>query len=214
VVFDPFAGTGATVVAAHDLGRKWLAIDINSRYRPMCYERLAEECSPPGRSAAETNPLRDANLKLRQLKYPVLLYKRIAPGMRLTVNDIPVLAVKQGSHQRRPSPNWVTNCQIVIALRDGLKPKRARELAQAIEEHQQIPPLSKFQVEADVRVLPMEELKGARLFPSGGKVSVYTRGHFWRAMRKVAAESIAAFPNRSKFPLLVSDINVDERPAY
>jgi DNA modification methylase len=214
VVFDPFAGTGATVVAARDLGRKWLAIDINSQYRSMCHKRLAEEGTLPGHKAVDASTLRDANLKLRQLKFPVLLYKRLAPGLRLTVNDIPLLVVKRGTNQRRPAPNWVTNCQIVIALRDGIKTKRARELAQGIEQHLLIPPLSKFQVEADVRAMQIEELGITRLFPNEGKLSVYTCGHFWQAAKRVPAESVTTLPNKSIFPLLVSDINIDEQPAY
>ena len=43
VVFDPFAGTGTTVLAAEELGRRWLALDINRKYREMFYRRFAHE---------------------------------------------------------------------------------------------------------------------------------------------------------------------------
>jgi DNA modification methylase len=93
VVFDPFAGTGASLVAAEALGRKWLAIDINPHYRDMCYKRLAEEANDHTAEIKESKSLRDANLYLRQLKYPVLLYKRIAPGLEPVPKG--VSAVKQ-----------------------------------------------------------------------------------------------------------------------
>ena len=214
LVFDPFAGTGASVVAAQALGRKWLATDINHRYREMCYKRLAEDCAVHSQAAAKTGSLRDTNLSLRQLKYPVLLYKRLAPGLRLTVEDVPLLAVRRGSHLKQASPNWVSDSRVVIAVRNGMKSKQVGELVAAIEDRRLVPPLSKFQIDADVRVMRQEEFEDLELFSAGKKINVYTCGHFWRAARETSTDSIGDLSNKSKFPLLVSDICVDEQPAY
>jgi site-specific DNA-methyltransferase (adenine-specific) len=41
LVLDPFAGSGTTLVACEMLGRRWLAAEIDARYRKLISERLA-----------------------------------------------------------------------------------------------------------------------------------------------------------------------------
>lgn len=43
VVLDCFAGTGTTLVAAKQLGRKYIGIEIEPRYVAICKERLKQE---------------------------------------------------------------------------------------------------------------------------------------------------------------------------
>lgn len=45
VVLDPFVGSGTTCVAASQLERKYIGIDINPDYVEMAKERLRKECS-------------------------------------------------------------------------------------------------------------------------------------------------------------------------
>jgi hypothetical protein len=214
VVFDPFAGTGASVVAAEALGRKWLAIDINPHYRDMCYRRLAEEASNHVAENKESRSLRDANLHLRQLKYPVLLYRRIAPSLRLTSVDIPLIAVKGGTILRKPSPKWVTGCEIIIVVRDCTKAKRIREVLEAVNHQRHVAPFSKFQIEAEIRVVRHAELADLELFTAGAELHLYTCGRFWSATSVLSVDSIGMLKNRSLFPAVVSNIRVNEQPAY
>lgn len=39
-VLDPFAGVGTTMIAAHELGRKSLGIELNPRFAQMCREEI------------------------------------------------------------------------------------------------------------------------------------------------------------------------------
>ena len=44
VVLDPFAGSGTTLVAAKELGRRYVGIEINPEYVPIINRRLGSPC--------------------------------------------------------------------------------------------------------------------------------------------------------------------------
>jgi len=46
VVLDPMAGSGSTCVAAKQLGRKWIGIEVNSDYVKLARERLEKTAAP------------------------------------------------------------------------------------------------------------------------------------------------------------------------
>lgn len=46
IVLDPFAGSGSTLVAARDLGRHFIAYEINPNYVKICKRRLENEMLP------------------------------------------------------------------------------------------------------------------------------------------------------------------------
>ncbi len=52
LVVDPFAGSGSTAVAAHELGRRWLAIEQDSRLCAVIEQRLLSPRSTSARGRA------------------------------------------------------------------------------------------------------------------------------------------------------------------
>ena len=211
VVLDPFAGTGSVLVAAQSLGRSWVGVDVNRAFKQMFYRRLAHE-TPSGTDVSAHTPLLSTNLKLRQLKYAIQLYKRLAPTLRLTSDDVPLIVVHGGRAQRKPSPHWVCECRIAILASESMSAKRLARLKDALLIAQGRPPFSKYQLEVDVSVLGNSALaKDVRLF---GKRPLYryTQGHFWRS---TPVNGSALLKKRKvMLPDIISDLMVNERPAY
>lgn len=214
-VLDPFAGTGSTALAAQELGRKWLAIDVNHKYQEMFYRRLAREV-PSMRTPTRTDmsSIADANLSLRQLKFAAAIFKKVAPRLRLSSNDVKAIVVRSGKSQKTASPYWVKGLRISLVLTKECFQKRASEVEVEVQDAMTVPPLSKFQMEVTVDVTTIPRLGTKHKGFKSLRLNLYSRGEFWRTTGTTSLAEIDDNTTIPKFPPIVSDIHVCEQPAY
>ncbi len=213
VVLDPFAGTGTTAIAANNLGRKWISTDINDEYRKMFVERMEHEANSKNKTSTYPHILlSQTNLTLRQLKYATLLYKKMAPSLKLTTTELPFILVKGGTIQKAANPYWVKDVQITLVFNNEIDSARLKYVQGAADMYCKKPPLSKFQIEVKLNTIKMRDV--AKHASTNKFQNFYVAGHFWNSILEMSLDKIADHKPLRGLPTLISNLKANETQAY
>ncbi len=192
VILDPFAGTGSVLAQASCMRRRYLGLDLNPTYRTMFEEAVLPECRRQwmervlerGKRADARAHLITTIPKLRQLKYCKQLIRELSKderSCRLVARIEAIVAIGQDSGFRPSKERYLNETVLVIA--EALTPEDRQVLSELAGHVGKKPPLSKFGIDADVRILGPNEAEAAALATGMQETlfSLYTRGQVWWA---------------------------------
>lgn len=216
VVFDPFCGSGAVLAQAHVMGRKFIGLDLNRKYKKMFQQRVLpairrfhKHVSQKDRKILKNKKIFSRLIRsLRKIKYPkeiVRLYKQEHGSVNLTA----VLALKSSN---------VNSLDIVF-----LFPQRSRVLSNFLPQAIEIckhPPLSKYGIEATLTAFPINIVSRKWLKHRGlglrTPIYLYASGRTYAWTERMTVEKWLKSnknenqtkPFKRNYPTIISNINV------
>jgi DNA modification methylase len=162
MVLDPFAGSGVVMAVAHYMERRSMGLEVNSSYVEEFNSTILEDVgkemvrirSSLKRQIAEQRTLRKRIVRLRLTKYPVLLLKKLVAYGPQSKAISTVFAIS--GRPLKTKGNFKSRFQEDIYLiltsekhKEALNEFACREMTK--------PPLSKFGIDAKLRLMTIEE---------------------------------------------------------
>lgn len=216
IVYDPFAGIGTVPAVAAALGRRGLGTELNSSFVRYHNRHVKAEIAALIDGASrhtDGGPTSTTLATMRALKFPKTLLSRL----RSEKPDLPVptLAIGCIADPTGRGGGEGTSRSVITAswtfLLPGVAPDERESVQSALKELAGRPPLSKFGVACDLRVVDSRE---AERILGTSKWHLYEHGRTWISGRAVSgseALELQPSPLRGSFAPIVADrrINVD-----
>jgi len=205
LVLDPFAGSGAVLAKADNMGRKYVGFELNAGYIKMFKNYLKEtgeqkrekfiEQKSKQLSQTEFNSL---ILDLRALKYPKLILKKLPAEKASQISRIYV----EKSNQKATKKNALCVIKYIFFVRKECKES---ELIGLLTNLSVNPPLSKFGIEP-IFVVEKNANQLLLLVAKNKNVFVYTNMVTHKFRKSIDENQLA---NLSKSEIILSKIKVD-----
>lgn len=230
VVLDPFAGTGTVLAIADYLGRQAIGIDLNTnfvrKFDSGGFDALIKvvkaELGTKKRNGARAD-LTPLIIKLRTLKSPRTLFSQLSRPDRLGNDAREAIAVFVLTSHGRPANSSsrtasLGRASLHLLMRRGTDIEHVR---QHVAKVLAVPPLSKFGLEFNVKVVSERLWKDSTFFRPilGKRWFVYTKGNFSTVCKAISRDRLSdevrslADRDKSRFPPIVSTLKVDIRPS-
>jgi DNA modification methylase len=194
VVLDPFSGTGTVLTQADLLGRRYIGFELNNRYIKMFQRHLEHQRA----NRSRTNQLESGKrakqferliVDLRVLKYGRLLHRASIKllgrkhHIRVFVRK---LRTKVTQKHKLVTAEYILHVSVA-----GLR----RRLTKHLNDIAKVPPLSKFGIEATLKVVDDERALSPYI---RGPLYVYSSTNSHRFSGKIKFKQVLA----TKFPIV------------
>lgn len=223
VVLDPFAGTGSVIATAAALGRHGCGIEVNQTFVKSFdsngFDSFFREIKLVQTGSNGHRMLSRSIRRLRLLKYPKSLFVEIARDDRLGRDALKYIAafVIRKVDLRRSLKREI-NKQFGTAVIEVLisNAKHIARVQRVVAECIKIPPLSKFGLKIDVRVVSPNRWMKARYTNSleRGSWFLYLNGRFHEFHYKVRRAALRSQllkenpKNKRKYPVIAAPLEV------
>ncbi len=229
LVLDPFAGSGIVLAVANAIGRRSVGFELNEDYISLFYnhvlpevaQQLAKEPSEIRHSARQRQDMRDRIVRLRLVKYPKTLIRRLhlrdgLSAVLSSLNSIFVLANHQGNVASSRTERFkIAEEAIFLIFNENIEKQK---LLESIEKVAQEPPLSKFGIKPTFNVLTRDEFVSS-FDQKESKVWVYSRGIVHWFDRQISFEDWLELSEKPEWktqfagllPPILSNVRVRQR---
>lgn len=217
IVCDPFAGSGTVVAEAERLGRMGFGTELNLTYVEAFNESVRHDllirAGDPDVDSLEkkSDILSTAIKKLRALKFARTAwssYRKQHPNLPLPGHVIamsgPLVAPARAHLHQDVSLTFVC---------DGSR-EVLDEVQRCIKEIAGQPPLTKYGISGDVRVVSSDEVRDDSNLRSTN-LWLYQHGHTWRTDGLIALDAFLATPlsnGRMSYPPIASNLEISLSP--
>lgn len=211
VVFDPFAGSGAVLSAAHRLNRKYLGTDLNKKYREM-FLKYIKSVKPLNREGQynEKSFKHFSNTihKLRLLKFPKKAYSEVVKKYpKKNLNVLGIMALESKSKKFNKKNKFLNGKYIYIVGNDS------DLTVDILEEITKVRPTSKFGIQPEFIIMPRENaLKNILKYMKPTNLWRYDNGITYKPGKRIKKldNEVLDVLKTVKFPSIFSPIEIVE----
>ncbi len=181
-VLDPFAGTGSVLLEAYLKQRRSIGVELNKKYIQAFNKRLGREIAPSNLPATLPSSFKEKAfskliVSLRLLKFARVLRTRLPKSHQTTVKFI----IVERQHQQTTAVQKIARAKYTIFAPKTKDSARLVKVAMRVASR---PPLSKFGIQAEFRVLrssaPLQFINGRAMYVYSG---TNTHSHLGQATR-------------------------------
>ena len=222
-VLDPFAGSGIVLALAECMSRRYIGFELKKEYIEM-FPKLCDEVRKEWKNAqkdlhkhkSKQQDLENRIKKLRQLKYPKVLIRKVFGKKLSNQSPIAAFAVSRDlSDEENNSKFKFMKEDIYLVFEHDINEKAIKLEIEAVTSKR---PLSKFGIIANPHILTLDEfLKKQTLNPSfdGTQLWLYLNGRVRKFSKAVSFDEwkkhCLEWRTSSKFMIpILSNIEVNE----
>jgi DNA modification methylase len=157
IVMDPFAGSGVVLATADCMDRLSIGFEIKRQYVNR-FHSVKKEVKSEVERLQKDKPVAwnfsTTLIKLRMVKLPRILARSLETRRRHQISCVVAIERKRTKN----SPAHIVRAEDVLLVVDGMPKQTITRMQSQAQELMESPPLSKYGIEAAVKVIPANQL--------------------------------------------------------